>query len=251
MDTRGCAVLVGALLVLGLCSAPGAHGDEASGGIDLACRLAEGQRFVYRVTQTMHDDAGSKDEQSANTVGYDYYVGPVFIEGRVMLWGGVRLSGGTLPFTLLLSRGLDVGVVAPDSAMTEKDLVLFGRIYAPMFEQVFKFCGHHWTLGESRRIELPFSMDFAPDVTARFVRVGRRYGRRTAEFEVTASGPLTGARGEGEMTGSGTTWVDIETGVMLESVMRSVAVISGLERAPVMRFEVKEERRLDAQMTRF
>ena len=79
--------------------------------------------------------------------------------------------------------------------------------------------------------------------------------QRAAQFEVTVTGQMTGQivspQGQGEMAGSGTAWSDVETGVILDSVLVSEAVIKGPDGVPVLRFKVKEERRLDQQMTRF
>ena len=53
------------------------------------------------------------------------------------------------------------------------------------------------------------------------------------------------------MAGRGTAWVDLATGITLESVIDSDAVAHDTDTAPVFPFHVKEERRLDQQMSRF
>ena len=125
------------------------------------------------------------------------------------------------------------------------------RVYGPLFKQAIAFCGQRWMPGEIRRIELPFPGVDA-NVAAKLLRVGRLYGRRAAQFEIGVTGSMAYPGGKtGEMAGSGTAWADVETGVTLESVMQSQALIYGHEKAPVIRFEVKEERRLDQQMSSF
>ena len=132
-----------------------------------------------------------------------------------------------------------------------EDNNLLERVYGPLFKQAIAFCGQRWMPGETRRIELPFPGVDA-NVSAKLLRVGRLYGRRAAQFEIGVTGTMAYPGGTtSEMAGSGTAWADVETGVTLESVMRSQALIYGHEKAPVLSHEVKEERRLDQQMSRF
>jgi hypothetical protein len=250
METRGHNALVATLVVLGLIiGAPAFAADEALGGIDLPCSPKTGQRIVYRMTQVMTDEYGSSDK-AANTVAYDYLVGPDHIEGRI------TNAGGTLPFTFRLSKNFELEKIVLDNpgSMSEDGLVLYKRIYGPLFEQANAFCGQRWAPGESRRIDVPLA-GVESSMSARLLRVGRFYGRRAAQFEVTVTGQMTGQivspQGQGEMAGSGTAWSDVETGVILDSVLVSEAVINGPDGVPVVRFKVKEERRLDTQMTRF
>src|SRR6188474_3295575 len=101
MEKLGNHALIAALVVLGLIIGLPAHAaDEAPGGIDVPCSPRTGQRIVYRMTQTMTDEYGAPDK-AANTVAYDYLVGPDHIEGRI------THAGGMLPFTFRLSKNFE------------------------------------------------------------------------------------------------------------------------------------------------
>lgn len=206
------------------------------------------------MTQTMTVSGGgqSQQEQSASTtVAMDYHIGPDHVDLRM------SPEGTTLPGTIRLSKNLEFETIVPDNpgSISEKEHAAIKSVYGPLFKQASAFCGQRWTPGQSRRIDLPFptppDMKFDVSVSARLLGVGRLYGRRTAEFEVTMTGHMAFPRGQTEIVGSGTTWADVETGVTLDSIFVSVSVMSGLDLAPAARFELKEERRLDSQMSRF
>lgn len=130
-------------------------------------------------------------------------------------------------------------------------LTVFQSIYGSQFKQALAFCGRRWVPGEIQTIELPF-LKVEAVVTAKLVRLGRLYGRPTAHFAIEVSGrmPQPGRR-TGEMAGRGTAAVDLATGITLESLVESDAVAYDTDDAPVFPFHVKEERRLDQQMSRF
>jgi hypothetical protein len=230
------------LVLLGLILGSAAHAaDGAVGGIEVPCKTKTGQRIVYKTTLTV------TDEETAQTLVFDYQVRPDRVDGRV------SHSGGAYPFTFRLSRSFAFETIIPDDPNLVREDGKYGleHVYGPLFKQAIAFCGQRWMPGETRHIELPFPRVDA-DVSATLLRVGRLYGRRAAQFEIAVTGrmPYPG-RKTGEMAGSGTAWADVETGVTLESVMQSQALIYGHEKAPVLSLEVKEERRLDQQMSSF
>ena len=239
---------ISTLLLLGLILGSAADAaDGVVGGIEVACKTKTGQRIAYKTTLTIIDEAGAREEQTAQTLAFGYQVGPDRVDGRV------THPGGTLPYTFRLSRDFAFERIIPDdpSLMREDGKYGLEEVYGPLFKQAIAFCGQRWMPGETRRIELPFPGVDA-NVSAKLLHVGRLYGRRAAQFEIGVTGTMGYPGGiTGEMAGSGTAWADVETGVTLESVMRSQALIYGHEKAPVLSHEVREERRLDQQMSSF
>ena len=198
------------LVLLGLIlGSPAYAADGVVGGIEVPCKTKTGQRIAYKTTLTVTDEAGAPEEQTAQTLTFDYQVGPDRVDGRV------SHSGGTLPFTFRLSRDFAFERITPDDPSSVREDGKYGPevVYGPLFKQAIAFCGQRWMPGETRRIELPFPGVDA-NVSAKLLRVGRLYGRRAAQFEIGVTGTMAYPGGTtGEMAGSGTAWADVETGV--------------------------------------
>jgi hypothetical protein len=232
-------------VVLGLGLAALVHAADRA--VEIPCGTKVGQRVAYKSSFMITDHTGASGPPGGQTNDFSYQVLAKVIEGRV------THANGTLSLSFVFTHQFEYLGAVPDDPRTASASGRYGieEIYAPKFKQSIAFCGRRWVPGEMQTIELPFPRVDAV-VVGRLLRVGRRYGRSAAEFSIEVSGrmPLPGKR-TGEMAGSGHAWVDLATGITLESRIESEAIAYDTDLAPEYPFRVVEERRVDQQMSSF